>query len=812
MTTCARRRRLRHQHSSPCAAAAIIVLLSVALAASSLLSGVRGQVVDESGLPIPGAIVQLRAGTDVVSEAITAADGVFDFGSAPTAALLLVSCPGFVSVTVDARDPTLVVLRLSPLAERIDVAGTTDTAESPSSPLLGRALPAATMTRFTGARQRARATLPLLPSVVRGPDGLLRVGGARPHEGALLLDGFNLADPATGVSAVDLPLEIVSGVDVQHDPMAVTYGSLLGGVAAIETVSGTAALHVGVQGFMPRPRFGRSHFGRIEAIFPRVSITGRKGPFRFVGSAEYDFERVKVPKITTTSGTPTVVDTALTMFGRVDVTPREGHNVTIETLFAPRKTTRAGLSPLRTEDASVDVATNDGFAGVIDRYVLSRTSTVQFRAGVLVHGLLTLRRGTGEAVWSPDGWRGNWFSAGDRASTRITASAAWERRLDWGGQHDLTVVGSTEWRQLHGTVGDIPVVIEDEAGRRLRAIEFATPAVATVGDRGASATLRDVWRAAQRVSVDAGVRLDGTSLGWIPTPSIRAGLRYALDESELTVLKAGMGTFAGNIPLSARAFGDLPVRTEEDVDRATGASLDRSQVAPRVGPLAFPRAAAGTLQLERHFPRGLDASLGVTARDSSRLATVLRTADAVTVSSTGRSRYREFQIAARRAWSGGDQVFVSYVRSVARGDLNDFGTLFANGDAPVVEPDMRGPLAADAPHRMLAWGTLSLPRAVIFSPTMEWRSGFPYSTVDERRRLVGPANGSRFPPFFTLDLVAYKKVTVHRLPVNAGVQLFNITAHDNPRDVKPVVGASRVGTFTNSVGPTVRGYFLVRWR
>ena len=77
-------------------------------------------------------------------------------------------------------------------------------------------------------------------------------------------------------------------------------------------------------------------------------------------------------------------------------------------------------------------------------------------------------------------------------------------------------------------------------------------------------------------ALGAGVDSIGTpSLGGKPTPSIRAGVRYALDDSERTVFKAGMGTFAGNIPLSAAAFGGFPVRTEEDVDAAPGASLDR---------------------------------------------------------------------------------------------------------------------------------------------------------------------------------------------------------------------------------------------
>ena len=54
-----------------------------------------------------------------------------------------------------------------------------------------------------------------------------------------MLDGFNIADPATGVSSVNLPFEAVRGVDVLRDPMAVTYGNLLGGMVRMDSRPGT---------------------------------------------------------------------------------------------------------------------------------------------------------------------------------------------------------------------------------------------------------------------------------------------------------------------------------------------------------------------------------------------------------------------------------------------------------------------------------------------------------------------------------------------------------------------------------------------
>src|SRR4029077_19573854 len=106
---------------------------------------------------------------------------------------------------------------------------------SPTVPLLGSTLTATTVARLPSSGMKARESLPLLPSVVRGPDGLLQLGGAWAHDTPLFVAGFNITDPATGISSLNLPFEAVRGVDVLRDPMSVTYGGLLGGVSKMES-------------------------------------------------------------------------------------------------------------------------------------------------------------------------------------------------------------------------------------------------------------------------------------------------------------------------------------------------------------------------------------------------------------------------------------------------------------------------------------------------------------------------------------------------------------------------------------------------
>ena len=120
-------------------------------------------------------------------------------------------------------------------------------------------------------------------------------------------------------------------------------------------------------------------------------------------------------------------------------------------------------------------------------------------------------------------------------------------------------------------------------------------------------------------------------------------------------------------------------------------------------------------------------------------------------------------------------------------------------------------LAADAPNRVLAWGTFNLPRRVVVSPVVEWRDGFPYSVVDNRYFYASAPNDRRFPAFMSTDFVVYKTFTAKKRNADIGFQLFNATNHFNPRDVYPVIGDPRCNTFTNSVGPILRGYMLLKW-
>jgi len=795
----------------------VCALVGLAAPAAAEQSG-RGVVVDQTGLPLPGATVQLLRGAEVVTTEVTAADGTFAIDPSLAGELLVVSLDGFETARVERATGAKIVLSIGRASEETTVIAMAPTIApaSPTTALLGSTLTADTVSRLPSSRLKARESLPLLPSVVRGPDGLMQLGGARAHETPVLLDGFNVTDPATGNSSLNLPFESVRGVDALRDPMSVTFGDLLGGVVQISSRTGGDKFALGVQGIVPRPRFASPGFGRLEGIFPRVHASGpaANGTVHYMTAVEYDYERIAVPDVTQGAG-PNIVEQSMTAFGRVDIQTNPRNELTLEGVAFPGATDSYGLSPRREDEATPNLTSRDLFGGVTDRLVLDQSTILTMQFGALMHDADMTPHGSGTALLTPGGWRNNWFSTFTRQASRLAAIVTWERSaIVKGKAHDLTLGGRLASRRLSGRVSNDPVRVDDLLGRTVRTVTFGPATAFDVRDHPASLLARDVWHLNDRVQIDAGARLDHRLRHPVgPQASGRMGLRYALDPSGLTVLKAGYGSFVGNLPLAAEAFANYPMRIDRDIDPQTGAVLTRREYEPMIDMLRQPRAVAATISIERQLLPQLDAQLGFTNRRSSKLPTLDVPAGGgpMVVRGDGVADYREVQISARKKWENDQQLFVSYVRSASLGELNDFATVFQGFDVPLVQPGGLSAMAADAPNRVLAWGTFNLPSRVVLSPVVDWHDGFPYSHVDNRYFYVGEANTGRYPAFMSIDMIVYKTFSAKSRNADIGFQLFNVTNHYNPRDVYPVVTDPRHGLFANSVGPVLRGYLLLKW-
>ena len=110
-----------------------------------------------------------------------------------------------------------------------------------------------------------QSLLPLLPGVVRGADGRLRVKGGQPTQGALQISSASLIDPSTGDFDLELPGQSVESVEVLANPFAAEYGRFSTSVTQIRTRRGTNDWEIKPGNLMPRFRGRVQRHPRLRA-------------------------------------------------------------------------------------------------------------------------------------------------------------------------------------------------------------------------------------------------------------------------------------------------------------------------------------------------------------------------------------------------------------------------------------------------------------------------------------------------------------------------------------------------------------------
>ena len=372
--------------------------------------------------------------------------------------------------------------------ETTTVVAPTLPSSSPTASMSGSNLTATTVARLPSSRLKARESLPLLPSMVRGADGLLRLGGARPYETPLLLDGFNVTNPATGTSNINLPFESVEGVEVLRDPMAVVYGGLLGGLvqmvskpggdtatvrrAGIYSQAATQSARASDASKASSPVCTRRRRGR------RTAPVLRRGRIRLRAdrrARSHDRQRPEPGRaerdVVRTRRRPAA--RSIQLDDRNLAFPSATDNVGLST--RGEKSRRRPTSPSMIDSS-----------GVTNRIVLEqRQSRVNQRRRHSRTTRRCRRTATDPRACRRFGWRRNWFASVERHAIRYSVAASWDRTLSLGRHgHALGVTANMASQRLRGSVAESPVLVEDERGRVVRRVEFGAPSTLT-GERRA---------------------------------------------------------------------------------------------------------------------------------------------------------------------------------------------------------------------------------------------------------------------------------------------------------------------------------------
>jgi TonB dependent receptor len=711
-----------------------------------------------------------------------------------------------------------VALRLDveTLHEEVNVTGSIDTAEGSAIAARVERITASVMQAAPIASERFQDALPLIPGVVRGPDGLLNISGTRSNQSALLFNSADGTDPVTGEEAIELPIDAVSAVQVRGSAFAPEFGLSAGAVTKVETQRAGDAWHTTVNDLEPRPRRRGGEFRGLESWTPRFTFGGPivKGKVNRLESMQYEYSQTRV------FGLPAFEsDTKLQSFesySRVDWTVTATNHFTGSAMVSPRKTTYAGLNTFNPQGVTPDIKNHNVLGSASDQIVVGDSGVLDTRVSVKqFDSTIYPSQGSGPMVLAPDVNSGSYFNDQERTS----------RRVEWlttyaftplGPSHLLKIGAGVTYESFDGVSTSRPVDIVRQDGMLSQEITFTGNGLLDRHRTALRGYGQDSWTVSSRLSVQFGARYDYDSITGDVNVAPRGSFTVVASDDGRTVIRGGGGVFYDPIPLNVASFGQMQDRATASF-AADGATPAGPTVFMRnvVGPaIHTPRSVNWNLELDREWLKNFFVRVGYQQRQNTFepvLNPITSTSGdpVLLLASDGRSRYREGQITARYAFHGADQVVGSYTRSSAVGNLNDFNSYFGNIENPVIRPDARGPLPWDAPNRYLFWSNINLPRGFTVFPVLDVRTGFPLSVVDENRNFVGARDeAGRYPTFVSLDMQVSKRFRVFHHNATVGLKVFNITNHFNPRDYQGNLASADFGAFANSVGRTFRGKWV----
>jgi hypothetical protein len=773
----------------------------------------------EGAVHMPGVQVELRdaAGAIVIARSVTDGAGEVMFPDVPPGQYVVVaSRPGFstrestpFAVAVNSTTRVLIDTPLTFELPQVEVRATapspTDSVQpvSMSDMLSGSILESAPL-----LGDDFRSLLPLLPGVVRGADGRLRLKGGQPVQSALQISSASLNDPSTGDFDLDLPAQSVQSVEVLANPFAAEYGRFSASVTQIRTRRGTNDWRVSTGNLIPRIR---GLFKGIRGFEPLLSVRGPLRVDRLFVAADVQFRYVATP-VRSLPGEPEVTLRSFDSFTRLDAVVSPRHTIGGAVILFPRGVRRASMDTFRPEGTTADLDQNGWAVGVVDRVALAR--------GVVVESTLAIRRfeidvnavTDAPMVFAPDAQGGGFFNDQEREVTSVQWVEALSLSHDFaGGQHVLKFGADLQRSSYLGESASRPVEIRRLDGTLAELIEFGRPTVQQVTGTELAVFAQDRWRVSPRVTLEFGVRFDRDPVVERLSTSPRAGIAIGVLPEGRGILRGGAGKFVQRTPLNVDAFASFEPRVISRFDGA-GAALGPAVLLvnrPDAASLRTPEAYVGSVEWDQRFGRRVLFKVGFLARRGTH-EHILEPEPALgqlRLSSEGTSRYRELEVTTR--YLGGERrdLTLSYVWSRGTADLNAYDRFYGSLRHPIVRPNEHSLIPTDVPHRLLLRGTIGVPGAWDISPVLELRSGFPWSPVDEFQDFVGERQSGRLPAVRTLDLSIVRQWRVWKYRFRAGVKLYNVLGASAARDVQTNVTSPQFGQAFNPIERSVAFVF-----
>lgn len=657
--------------------------------------------------------------------------------------------------------------------------------------------------------------LPLTPDVVRLPSGELSLSGSGEHRSALLVNSADTTDPSTGQFGATVPIDSVRVIDVLSSPFLAQYGGFTRKVVAVETRKPGEKWHFEVNDPLPEFRFRSWHMDGLKTASPRLYFGGPIIPQKLYISGAMQYEMRTTSVITLPYPNNQQRREGYNSFSEIDYTISPTNFLTGTYHAANQHTRFAVLDFFNPEPVSPNSSNASYSASVEDHASLG--------ASLLDSGLTLTRfrfdvwpQGNAAMNLTPTLNSGNYFDRQNRSSSRAEWRETYSFSKHAWGTHEFkagTMLGGTS---ENAVVRNGPVNINDQSGSVLQTIRFTSGQPIASSDVEAAAFFQDHWSLGSRFVFESGVRAEQQHVTETLRIGPRAGIAWTPFGNSRTVIRGGMGIFYDRVPLNVYGFGSYPQQIittyapDGSIVNGPTQYFNLTQAALRSNlPLLYSEHHAGnfspsslnwSVQVEQIITPTVRVRAAYLQSDSNGLIVLnpglAQNQHAFVLNGNGNALLKQLEFtAAVRAWKD-SEMFLSYVRSRSTGNINEFSNYLANFPPAVILPDYHTNLPGDIPNRMLAWGTFSFPRKIRITPKIEYRSGFPYSSVNVLQTYVGTPNHTRYPNYLSADARISKDIKVNdKYSVRFSVSGSNLTNHFNPVSIHANTADPYYGTF-----------------
>jgi len=803
---------------------AFCCLAAIMATATDHPATVQISVIDEKNQPVAEATVSARLGDKQIATVASDTNGKANL-TLPSSGVYLLSITkkGYLNTETvveaiasqEAQSVDVVLNSVTLSQQTVDVKGDGENAATDDSGIQQN-LPT-DQARLSPTRPATLTdALPLIPGIIRGQDGSVKIAGFGEAQSALLVNSVDVTDPATGGFGLSVPIDSVQTVEVSVMPYLAQYGRFTAGVVTAETRRGGDKWDFSLNDPLPEWRIRSGHLDGVKSATPRFNVGGPivANKLYFLEGAEYLLNKNSVRTLPYPENQYN--SQAINSFTQVDWIISPNQTLTTSLHMAPHAMEYVGLNYFDPQPVTPNADFHESTAALTHRWSLGGGLLQSTLAETNVSS--DVRPQTySNMVLTPAGNSGSYFSQESRNSSRYEWIENYTvKPLHFLGQHTFQIGSIVGHSENMGQFYARPVLLQDTNGQPLQRIDYTGGKPFDLSDLEPAFFVQDHWVINPHLAFDAGVRYEAQSITSTTRTAPRGGFAWSPGSSRTTI-RGGMGIFYDSVPLDIYAFNSYPeqrittydsaglpmgppVRYINLTDQALQSKFPFIDRKNKTGNFA-PYSIAWNLEADREISRMLTVRLKYLQSRVEGMITlqpeVVDRRHAMVLGSNGSAQTRQMEFTSRIGSAANRQFYFSYVRQYAYGDVSSASSYLGNFPYPVVRDGLVSALPSEIPNRFLLWGTYSLPYKFMVNPHLELRNGFPYQPTDALQQWVqttGPQY--RFPRYFSADLAVAKDLQVNaKHAVRLTVTVQNLTNHFNPLQVHSNVADPQYGNF-----------------